>query len=46
MDDFLQCVLMAGITLPVAFLVARGYLHGVIRVVERRDKRHVLSSRP
>jgi hypothetical protein len=37
---------MAAITFPVSFLVARGCLRGVIRVVTGPEKRGVLSSQP
>jgi hypothetical protein len=46
MENMLSCVLMAAITLPVSFLVARTCLRGVVRVVTGPEKRHVLSSQP
>jgi len=33
MESILSCVLMAAITFPVAFFVARSCLRGVIRVI-------------
>jgi hypothetical protein len=46
MENVLGCVLMAAITFPVSFLVARSCLRGVVRVVTGPEKRHVLSSQP
>ena len=46
MESLVGCVLMAAITFPVSFLVARSCLRGVIRVVTGPEKRDVLSSQP
>lgn len=52
MDSILGCILMAAITLPVSFAMARVCLKGVVRVVTRSevitgtDKRSMLSSQP
>jgi len=42
MDSVLGCVLMAAITFPVAFVVARTCLGGLIRIVTRGENRDVL----
>jgi len=42
MESVLGCVLMAAITLPVSFFVARSCLRGVIRVVTRGESRDML----
>jgi hypothetical protein len=42
MDNVFGCVLMAAITFPVSFFVARTCLRGVIRIVTGGDKRDVL----
>ena len=42
MESILGCVLMAAITFPVSFLVARSCLRGVIRIVTGADNRDVL----
>jgi len=42
MDNLVGCVLMAAITFPVSFLVARTCLRGVVRAVTRGDQRHML----
>ena len=42
MENFLGCVLMAAITLPVSFFVARSCLRGVIRIVTGSENRDVL----
>jgi hypothetical protein len=44
MDNVLGCVLMAAISLPVSYLMARACLRGVVRVVTRVDRRGMLSS--
>ena len=46
MENVLGCLLMAAITFPVSFLLARTCLRGVIRVVSGPEKRDVLSSQP
>lgn len=46
MENLFGCVLMAAITFPVSFLLARTCLRGVIRVVNGPEKRDVLSSQP
>ena len=42
MDTVLGCVLMAAITFPVSFFIARTCLRGVIRLVSGADNRDVL----
>jgi hypothetical protein len=42
MDSALSCILMAAITFPVSFLVARACLRGVIRMVTGGTGRDVL----
>jgi hypothetical protein len=42
MNNVFGCVLMAAITFPVSFLVARSCLRGVIRIVTGSDHRDVL----
>jgi hypothetical protein len=42
MENVLGCVLMAAITLPVSFFVARSCLRGVIRLVTGQENRDVL----
>ena len=42
MESILGCVLMAAITFPVAFFVARGCLRGVIRLMSGGMRRDVL----
>jgi hypothetical protein len=46
MENVLACVLMAAITFPVSFLVARSCLRGVIRAMSGPQNRDVLSSQP
>jgi hypothetical protein len=46
MDTVFGCLLMAAITLPVSFLMARACLRGVVRVVTKGDRRSMLSSQP
>jgi len=46
MDDVFGCILMAALTFPVSFLVARACLRGVIRIVTGSENRDVLSSQP
>ncbi len=36
MDNVLGCVLMAAITLPISYFIARGCLRGLIRVMSVR----------
>jgi hypothetical protein len=42
MDGFFGCLLMAAITFPVSFFVARTCLRGVIRLVTGSENRDVL----
>jgi hypothetical protein len=42
MDNVLACVLMAAISFPVSFFIARGCLRGVIRLVTGSHGRDVL----
>lgn len=46
MDNVFGCIVMAGLTFPISFLVARACLRGVIRVVTGPENRDVLSSQP
>ncbi|MBZ5581142.1 MAG: hypothetical protein LAQ30_02860 [Acidobacteriia bacterium] len=46
MDNVFGCILMAAVTFPVSFLVARTCLRGVIRLVTGSEHRDVLSSQP
>jgi len=38
MQSVLGCILMAAITLPLSYLLARGFLGGVVRILNS-DKR-------
>jgi hypothetical protein len=42
MDSVLGCILMAAITFPVCFLVARSCLRGLIRMMTGTNNRDVL----
>ncbi|HYW46805.1 MAG TPA: hypothetical protein VE959_28320 [Bryobacteraceae bacterium] len=42
MDNIVGCMVMAAITFPVSYWVARGCLRGVIRIVTGRGNRDVL----
>jgi len=42
MDNVFGCVLMAAITFPVSFFVARSCLRGLIRIVTGPENRDVL----
>jgi hypothetical protein len=42
MDNLLACVLMVVISFPLAFLIARTCLRGVLRVVTGETNRDVL----
>jgi hypothetical protein len=46
MANILGYVLMAAITFPISFFVARSCLRGVIRIVTGDTNRNVLSSQP
>jgi hypothetical protein len=46
MAGLLGVVLMAAVTFPLSFLVARTCLRGVIRIVTGGENRDVLSSQP
>jgi hypothetical protein len=46
MDSVLGYVLMAAITLPVSFVMARACLRGVVRAVTKSGRRSMLSSQP
>ena len=46
MENIFGCVLMAAITFPVSFFVARTCLKGVVRMVTGSSNRDVLSSQP
>lgn len=40
MENVLACILMAALTLPTSFYIARGALRGLVRIMGSR--RHVL----
>ena len=42
MENVVGCILMAAITFPVSFFVARGCLRGFVRIVTGPEKRNVL----
>jgi hypothetical protein len=42
MDNVFGCIAMAAITLPLSFVLARGCLRGVIRIVTGGERRDVL----
>lgn len=42
MANVLSCLLMAAVTFPVSFFVARSCLRGVIRIVTGSENRDVL----
>ena len=42
MENALGCIVMAAITFPVSFLVARSCLRGLIRIVTGGENRNVL----
>jgi hypothetical protein len=42
MDSVIGCVLMAAITLPLSFFVARSCLRGLIRIVTGPENRDVV----
>ena len=42
MQSFLGCVLMAVVTFPVSFFLARGCLRGVMRILQGGQNRDVL----
>jgi hypothetical protein len=42
MDSVAGCVLMAVITVPVSYFVARGCLRGLVRIVTGRENRNML----
>jgi hypothetical protein len=42
MDNVLGCIVMAAITFPVSFLLARGCLRGLIRMMSGGNRRDVL----
>jgi len=42
MENVVSCVLMVAITFPVSFVVARGCLRGVIRIVTGGERHDVL----
>jgi hypothetical protein len=39
MENVLACILMAVISLPLSFWIARGCLRGVVRIVTGPDRR-------
>jgi hypothetical protein len=39
MENIVACILMAAISLPLSFLIARTCLRGVVRIVTGPDKR-------
>ncbi len=42
MENVVGCVVMAAVTFPVSFWLARTCLRGVIRIVTGGENRHVL----
>jgi hypothetical protein len=42
MDNVFGCLLMAAVTFPISFFLARGCLRGVIRLVTGEQSRRVL----
>jgi hypothetical protein len=42
MENALGCIVMAAITFPVSFVVARSCLRGLIRIVTGGENRNVL----
>jgi hypothetical protein len=42
MDSVFGCILMAAVTLPVSWFLARGCLRGVMRIVTGTERRDVL----
>lgn len=42
MTNVLGCVLMAGVTFPLSFLVARTCLRGVLRIVTGSEHRDMI----
>jgi hypothetical protein len=38
MENLIAWILMAAISLPISFLVARGCLRGVMRIISKGDK--------
>jgi len=42
MDNVVGCILMAAITFPVCFLVARSCLRGLLRLLSGENRRDVL----
>jgi hypothetical protein len=42
MDNLLGCILMAAVTFPVSFFLARQCLRGVIRIVAGSERRDML----
>jgi len=42
MENVVACVLMAAITFPVSFFVARTCLRGVVRMITGEEDRRVL----
>jgi hypothetical protein len=42
MENVLGCVLMAGVTLPVSYFLARGCLRRVLRIMAGTERRDVL----
>ena len=42
MTNLFGCIMMAAVTLPVSFFLAKGCLRGVVRIVTGSDRRDVL----
>jgi len=42
MENFFACIVMAAITLPLSFFVARGCLRGIIRAIGGSRNRDVV----
>jgi len=42
MENIFGCILMAAVTLPMSYVLARGCLRGVVRIVTGGERRDVL----
>jgi hypothetical protein len=42
MDNIYACILMAAVSLPVSFYLAKQFLRGVVRIVTGAERRDVL----
>jgi hypothetical protein len=46
MDSLAGSLLMAALTIPASYFLARGCLRGLVRILNRRENRSMLSSQP